>query len=72
MMSATVDIPKMVKYMDVKNIVYVEGWTYPVEVYNILANEERKDSNYIDNILANILQIHTEEPPGDILVFLTG
>lgn len=53
LMSATVDIPKMVKYMDVESVIKVEGRTYPVEVYNIV-NLERK-SNYIDNILAAIL-----------------
>ena len=47
----------------------MEGWTFPVEVYNIV---ESKHSNYLDNILAAILQIHVEEEPGDILVFLTG
>jgi len=52
-MSATVDIPKMVKYMDVESVIKVEGRTFPVEVFNIV-NQERK-SNYIDNILAAIL-----------------
>jgi len=50
-MSATVDIPKMIKYMDVQNVVKVEGRTYPVEVYNIAESKQ----NYLDAILAAIL-----------------
>ncbi len=29
-------------------------------------------TNYIDAALSTVLQIHFEQPPGDILVFLTG
>ena len=36
LMSATVDIPKMVKYMDVGSVIKVEGRTFPVEVFNIV------------------------------------
>ena len=30
------------------------------------------EDSYLDAALTTILQIHLEEPPGDILVFLTG
>lgn len=28
--------------------------------------------SYVDAALTTVLQLHAEEPPGDVLVFLTG
>lgn len=69
LMSATIDVPKVSKYFGVEKVIQVEGWTHPVEVYNMCWEH----TNYIDTCFASILQIHTEEPDkGDILVFMTG
>jgi HrpA-like RNA helicase len=67
-MSATIDIPKISEYFDIESVVSVEGRTFPVEIYNIKESE----ANYVDNALIAILQVHLEQPEGDILCFLTG
>lgn len=35
-------------------------------------HSEEKQDDYLDAALVSIFQIHQHEPPGDILVFLTG
>lgn len=46
----------------------VQGRQYPVEMLYVA---EPVDS-YLDAALRTVLQIHVDEPSGDILVFLTG
>jgi pre-mRNA-splicing factor ATP-dependent RNA helicase DHX15/PRP43 len=46
----------------------VPGRTFPVEIY--YTPEPERD--YIEASIRTVLQIHTCEDPGDILVFLTG
>ncbi|KAI1409568.1 ATP-dependent RNA helicase DHX8 [Hypoxylon sp. FL1857] len=46
----------------------IPGRTFPVE---ILYSRE-PESDYLDAALVTVMQIHLTEPPGDILVFLTG
>ena len=67
-MSATIDIPKISEYFEIESVVNVEGRTFPVEIYNI----QEAQGNYVDNALLAILQIHLEQPEGDILCFCTG
>lgn len=62
-MSATIDIPKISEYFSIDNIVNVKGRTFPVEIYNL----KQPEGNYVDNALISILQIHLEQPEGDIL-----
>jgi HrpA-like RNA helicase len=33
---------------------------------------QEPESDYLDAVLITVMQIHLAEPPGDILVFLTG
>jgi len=47
---------------------HVKGRQYPVT--NYYTTEPQSD--YVDAALVSCLQIHLENPPGDILVFLTG
>lgn len=44
------------------------GRRYPVDIYYTKAPE----ADYIDACVVSILQIHVSQPPGDVLVFLTG
>ena len=37
-----------------------------------LAAAQEAESDYLDATLITVMQIHLAEPPGDILVFLTG
>ena len=46
----------------------IPGRTHPVD---ILYTREA-ESDYLDAALIAVMQIHLTEPPGDILVFLTG
>jgi ATP-dependent RNA helicase DHX8/PRP22 len=46
----------------------IPGRTFPVEI--LYAKEAEED--YVESALTVVLQIHLTEPPGDILVFLTG
>lgn len=49
-------------------ILSVEGKGYHVEIQYL----EEPTSNYLRAAVSTVLSIHHEEPPGDILVFLTG
>lgn len=49
-------------------MLYVEGRQYPVDVFYTIEPQ----ADYLDAALITVLQIHLEQPEGDILVFLTG
>uniref|UniRef100_A0A7E4UXC1 RNA helicase n=1 Tax=Panagrellus redivivus TaxID=6233 RepID=A0A7E4UXC1_PANRE len=66
--SATLDSVKFSEYFFGAPIFQIPGRTFPVE---ILYTRE-PESDYVDAALMTVLQIHLTEPPGDILVFLTG
>lgn len=66
--SATLEAEKFSNYFQNCPIFTIPGRTFPVEV--LYANEPEPD--YLDASLLTVLQIHLTEPPGDILLFLTG
>ncbi|KAJ1302636.1 hypothetical protein OPQ81_002953 [Rhizoctonia solani] len=66
--SATLNAEKFSEYFFKCPIFTIPGRTYPVE---ILYTKE-PESDYLDASLITIMQIHLSEPPGDILLFLTG
>ncbi|PWN39059.1 P-loop containing nucleoside triphosphate hydrolase protein [Ceraceosorus guamensis] len=66
--SATLDAEKFSSYFFDCPIFTIPGRTYKVEV---LYTKE-PESDYLDAALITVMQIHLSEPPGDILVFLTG
>ena len=66
--SATLDAEKFSTYFFNAPIFTIPGRTYPVE---ILYTREA-ESDYLDAALICVMQIHVNEPPGDILLFLTG
>ncbi|KAF3104229.1 DEAH-box ATP-dependent RNA helicase prp22 [Orbilia oligospora] len=66
--SATLDAEKFSHYFNECPIFSIPGRTFPVE---ILYTKE-PESDYLDAALITVMQIHLSEPPGDILVFLTG
>eukprot|EP00798_Chlamydomonas_sp_ICE-L_P016225 gene16226-22390_t len=67
-MSATLDTEKYMAYFPGAQAAYVQGRTYPVDILFTATAED----NYLDAALTAALQVHTDEPPGDILLFLTG
>ena len=66
--SATLDSIKFSTYFNEAPIFTIPGRTFPVE---ILYTKE-PETDYVDASLITVMQIHLTEPPGDILVFLTG
>ncbi|XP_072955419.1 pre-mRNA-splicing factor ATP-dependent RNA helicase DEAH1-like isoform X1 [Typha angustifolia] len=66
--SATLDAEKFSDYFDSAPIFKIPGRRYPVDVHYTRAPE----ADYIDAAIVTVLQIHVTQPPGDILVFLTG
>jgi ATP-dependent RNA helicase DHX8/PRP22 len=66
--SATLDAEKFSKYFYECPIFSIPGKPYPVE---ILYTKE-PETDYLDAAMITIMQIHLAEPPGDILLFLTG
>ncbi|CAL9155851.1 unnamed protein product, partial [Musa hybrid cultivar] len=66
--SATLDAEKFSDYFDSAPIFKIPGRRYPVEIHFTTAPE----ADYIDAAIVTVLQIHVTQPPGDILVFLTG
>jgi ATP-dependent RNA helicase DHX8/PRP22 len=66
--SATLDAVKFSQYFYEAPIFTIPGRTFPVE---ILYTRE-PETDYLDASLITVMQIHLNEPPGDILLFLTG
>lgn len=70
LMSATLEIKKFQEFFGNDNISIVEipGRQYPVQTLYT----QSPVNDYMEAALSTIVQIHANEPPGDILVFLTG
>jgi ATP-dependent RNA helicase DHX8/PRP22 len=66
--SATLDSVKFSSYFFAAPIFTIPGRTHPVEVLYT----KDPESDYLDASLITVMQIHLTEPPGDILLFLTG
>lgn len=66
--SATLDAAKFATYFWGCPIFTIPGRTFPVET--LYTKDPEPD--YLEASLITILQIHLMEPPGDILLFLTG
>ncbi|EFR00166.1 pre-mRNA-splicing factor ATP-dependent RNA helicase prp22 [Nannizzia gypsea CBS 118893] len=66
--SATLDADKFSEYFNGCPIFSIPGRTYPVEIMY----SKEPESDYLDAALVTVMQIHLTEPPGDILLFLTG
>lgn len=67
-MSASLDAQGFSEYFGSARAVHVQGRLFPVDIYYT----RHAETDYIDAALITIFQIHLEEAPGDILVFLTG
>lgn len=65
--SATLDINHFCTFFEAAPIT-VDGRTFPVEV----RYESDPIEDYLDCALRRVMEIHLTQPPGDILVFLTG
>jgi len=66
--SATLDAKRFSAFFDNAPVFKIPGRRYPVDVLYTRAPE----ADYIDAAIVTALQIHVTQPPGDILIFLTG
>eukprot|EP00871_Galdieria_phlegrea_P001848 jgi/Galph1/2664/GphlegSOOS_G1363.1 len=66
--SATLDAEKFSSYFFNCPIFTIPGRSYPVETFY----SKEPETDYLDAALITVMQIHLTEPPGDILLFLTG
>ncbi|XP_052193353.1 pre-mRNA-splicing factor ATP-dependent RNA helicase DEAH10 [Diospyros lotus] len=67
-MSASLDARVFSEYFGGARAVHVQGRQFPVDILYT----RHPETDYVDAALITIFQIHFEEGPGDILVFLTG
>lgn len=67
-MSATLEAQKFQKYFNDAPLLAVPGRLFPVEIF--YTPEPERD--YLEAAIRTVIQIHLCEPPGDILLFLTG
>ncbi|BBH09448.1 RNA helicase family protein [Prunus dulcis] len=66
--SATLDAEKFSDFFDSAKILRIPGRRYPVDIHYM----EAPQADYLDAAILAALQVHVTQPPGDILVFLTG
>ena len=66
--SATLDAEKFSEYFDFAPIFRIPGRRYPVDILYT----KQPEADYMDTVVVSVLQIHAQEPKGDILVFCTG
>lgn len=53
---------------NVATIFHISGRMYPVDIHHLKEPTE----DYLARAITTIIDVHAQEPPGDILVFLTG
>ncbi|KAM0791034.1 Cyclin-dependent kinase catalytic subunit [Microbotryomycetes sp. NB124-2] len=66
--SATLNASKFSDYFDEAPIFRIPGRRYPVDILYT----PQPEANYLHAAVTTVFQIHTSQPKGDILVFLTG
>ncbi|KAG6841261.1 Cyclin-dependent kinase catalytic subunit [Blastosporella zonata] len=66
--SATLNADEFSTYFDGAPAFYVPGRQFPVDIHYT----PQPEANYLHAAVTTIFQIHTTQPKGDILVFLTG
>ncbi|CAG8720633.1 5181_t:CDS:2, partial [Scutellospora calospora] len=53
---------------DNASIISLEGKMFPVDIHYL----KTPCSDYVETSIQTVFDIHVQQPPGDILVFLTG
>lgn len=66
--SATLDGEKVSAFFSGCPVLNVPGKLYPVEIF--FSNERPK--SYLESALKRAIDIHVQEPEGDVLIFMTG
>ncbi|KAM8797452.1 putative ATP-dependent RNA helicase DHX40 [Eudromia elegans] len=73
-MSATLEVDKLSEFFGHCSVLHIPGRNYPVqEIFcNLIGPRNTGGSAYVTEAIKVTLNIHLNEPRGDILVFLTG
>ncbi|NXT06706.1 DHX40 helicase, partial [Prunella fulvescens] len=73
-MSATLEVEKLSEFFGHCPVLHIPGRSYPVkEIFcNLLSPRDVGSSAYVTEAVKVALDVHLNEPEGDILVFLTG
>ena len=66
--SATLDAEKFSAYFFNAETFHIPGRMFPVEIIFT----PRRSDDYVEAALEKVMNIHLNQPPGDILLFLTG
>ena len=66
--SATLDTEKFCNFFGAREPFFIKGRTFDVEKQYLV----NPTDDYVETALQTVMMIHLQEPPGDILVFLTG
>jgi len=66
--SATINAQAFSDFFEGAPIFNVKGRSFPVEIYNT----PEPEANYLAAAITTLFQIHTSQPSGDVLIFLTG
>ncbi|KAG5648405.1 Cyclin-dependent kinase catalytic subunit [Asterophora parasitica] len=66
--SATLNADEFSTYFDGAPAFYIPGRMFPVDIHYT----PQPEANYLHAAITTVFQIHTTQPKGDILVFLTG
>ena len=67
-MSATLEAEKFQGYFLDAPLMRVPGRTFPVEIFYT----QQPERDYLEAAVRTVAQVHRCEPPGDVLLFLTG
>ncbi|NWZ91917.1 DHX40 helicase, partial [Nesospiza acunhae] len=73
-MSATLEVEKLSEFFGNCSVMHIPGRSYPVkEIFcSLLSPRDVGSSAYVTEAVKVALDVHLNEPEGDILVFLTG
>lgn len=66
--SATLEYEKFSAYFNDCPVFTISGRNFPVQIFYT----REPEADYLEASLITVMQIHLTEPPGDVLVFLTG
>lgn len=67
-MSATLEAQKFADFFNGPELLQVAGRLHPVDILYV----PERENDYLDAVIITIVQVHLDEQPGDVLVFLTG
>ena len=73
-MSATLDSEKFSRFFSLCPVFSIPGRTFPVETEFCVADEsfDVQKPTYVAQVTRVVMEIHLDQPKGDVLVFVTG